>query len=135
MGFTVPLDEMRFRASRAGGPGGQHVNKAATRVEVRWNVARSPSLSERQRTRLLERLAGRIDARGNLRVVADERRSQRRNREAATARLRALVAGALQVRKPRKRTRPPRSAEEKRLAEKRRRAERKRRRRPVEGDD
>lgn len=111
------------------------MNKAATRVEVRWNVARTPSLSERQRERLLERLASRIDARGNLRVVADERRSQRRNREAATARLRALVADALKERKPRKTTRPPRSAEEQRLAEKRRRADLKRRRRPVDDDD
>jgi ribosome-associated protein len=135
MGFTVPLDELHIRTSRAGGPGGQHVNKAATRVEVRWNVARTPSLSKRQRERLLERLASRIDARGNLRVVADERRSQRRNREAATARLRALVADALKERKPRKTTRPPRSAEEQRLAEKRRRADLKRRRRPVDDDD
>jgi len=135
MKFTIPLEELSFRASRSGGPGGQHVNTSATRVEVRWNVTGSPSLSDEQRQRLLERLGGRIDARGNLRVVADERRSQLRNREAALERLNSLVSDALKPRKKRKKTRPPRAADERRLDEKRRRGNAKRDRRPADPDD
>ncbi|UCF41115.1 MAG: aminoacyl-tRNA hydrolase [Gemmatimonadota bacterium] len=135
MAFTVPSEEVRFRASRASGPGGQHVNRAATRVEARWNVRQSKSLTDEQRARLLHKLANRIDARGVLRVVADERRSQLRNREAALARLTALVTRALRRPKPRKKTRRPRAAEERRLAEKRRRSDTKRERRPPKADD
>jgi ribosome-associated protein len=135
MTFTIPLDELSFRATRSGGPGGQHVNTSATRVEVRWNVMRSPSLSDEQRQRLLERLETRIDARGYIRVVSDERRSQLRNRQAAVERLNSLVADALKPRKKRKKTRPPRGADEKRLEGKRRRGDVKRDRRPVEGND
>ena len=91
MPFTVPEDELRFSASRAGGAGGQHVNKASTRVEVRWNVAESRSLSEPQRELLLRKLGSRLDSNGILRVVASERRSQLRNREAAVGRLNKLV--------------------------------------------
>jgi len=135
MKFTIPLEELSFRASRSGGPGGQHVNTSATRVEVRWNVTGSPSLSDEQRQRLLERLGGRIDARGYLRVVADERRSQLRNREAAVERLNSLVSDALKPRKKRKKTRPPRAADAKRLDEKRHRGNVKRDRRPADQDD
>ncbi len=135
MKFTVPRDEVRFRASRAGGPGGQHVNRSATRVEARWNVRRSHSLSEAQRERLLQKLGNRIDSRGVLRVVADERRSQLQNREAAFQRLTALVTQALKRPRPRKKTKRPRAAEERRLADKRRRADTKRDRRPPQPDD
>lgn len=135
MAFTVPPEEVRFRASRAGGPGGQHVNRTATRVEARWNVRQSPSLTEEQRARLLHKLASRMDSRGVLRVVADERRSQLRNREAALTRLNALVTRALKRPKPRKKTRRPRAAEERRLADKRRRSDAKRDRRPPKADD
>ena len=135
MKFTIPLEELSFRATRSGGPGGQHVNTSATRIEVRWNVPGSPSLSDEQRQRLLERLGSRIDARGCLRVVADERRSQLRNREAAVERLNSLVSDALKQRKRRKKTRPPRAAAEKRLDEKRQRGDMKRDRRPVDQDD
>lgn len=135
MAFTVPDEELRFRASRAGGPGGQHVNKASTKVEVRWNVARSPSLSESQRRRILERLANRIDAKGVLRVAAGSRRSQLLNREAAVSRLRTLVRAALHRPRPRKRTTPPASATKQRLEAKRRRGALKRERRRVEPED
>ena len=135
MSFTVPPEELQFRASRASGPGGQHVNTSATRVEVRWDVANSPSLTEAQRARLIKRLGSRIDSRGVLRVVADERRSQARNREAAAARLGELVTGALKERKPRKKTKPSRAAKQQRLAEKRKRSERKRERRTVDPED
>ncbi len=135
MKFTIPLEELSFRATRSGGPGGQHVNTSATRVEVRWNVAESPSLSDEQRQRLLERLGGRINARGYLRVVADERRSQLRNRAAAVERLNSVVSDALKQPKKRKKTRPPRAAAEKRLDGKRRRGNVKRERGPVAEDD
>jgi ribosome-associated protein len=133
MGFTVPHAELAIRASRAGGPGGQHVNKASTRVEVVWDVAGSSSLDEAQRALLLDRLASRLDSRGRLRVVADAHRSQLRNRAAALERLRAIVAAALRPRKRRVPSRPTAAAIERRLDAKRRRSARKRdRTRPVE---
>jgi ribosome-associated protein len=135
MKFTIPLEELSFRATRSGGPGGQHVNTSATRVEVRWNVTESPSLSDEQRRRLLERLGSRIDARGYLRVVAAERRSQLRNRQAAVERLSSLVSDALKQPKKRRKTRPPRAVTERRLDEKRQRGNVKRDRRPVDQDD
>jgi ribosome-associated protein len=135
MTFTIPEDEMEIRATRASGPGGQHVNTSATRIEVRWNVLTSPSLTESQRARLLDRLRTRIDRRGFVRVTASARRSQLQNREAAIARLRELVSQALARRKRRKKTKPPTSAREQRLAEKRRRSEIKRDRQPVDRDD
>lgn len=135
MTFTVPPDELDFRASRAGGPGGQHVNKTATRVEVRWNVGQSPSLTDAQRDRVLRRLANRIDARGVLRVVASEERSQLKNRRTAMERLNALVARALARPKPRKKTTPSPAARARRRAEKRRRTERKRQRGPIRPDE
>jgi len=134
MRYQVPEDELDTRASRAGGPGGQHVNKASTRIEVIWDVTRSPSLTGDQRTRLLAKLEHRLDRRGRLRVVSDASRSQRRKLEMAIARLREIVQDALRVPKPRKRTRPSRAAVERRLEEKRRRGTRKRDRR-TRGDD
>ncbi len=135
MAFTVPADELQFRASRASGRGGQHVNKASTRVEVRWNIARSSSLTARERERLLRKLKTRINSRGVLRVVADERRSQWRNRQAATTRLNALVKEALKTPKRRKKTKPSRSVIEQRLEAKRQHGQLKRRRRPVQPDE
>jgi ribosome-associated protein len=119
--YLIPQVELEFRASRAGGPGGQHVNKASTRIEVLWDVVRSPSLDDEQRARILTALAPRIDASGVLRVVAGERRSQLRNREAALERLQALVGRALYRPPPRKPTRPPRAAKERRIKHKRHR--------------
>jgi ribosome-associated protein len=135
MTFTVPEEELEIRASRSGGPGGQHVNTSATRVEVRWNVLASVALSTTQRMRLLEQLGHRIDAHGRLRVVASRRRSQLQNRAAAIERLTAIVAEALKPRKARKKTKPSKAARERRLAAKRRRAEAKRQRRRVDPDD
>jgi ribosome-associated protein len=117
----VPVDEIEFRASRAGGPGGQNVNRRSTRVEARWNVATSAAVTEEQRRRILRRLATRISKDGVLRVVAYKERSQWRNRERAAARLQELVSEALRVRKPRLKTRPPPSAKRARLEGKRRR--------------
>jgi ribosome-associated protein len=133
--LLLPLAELDYRATRAGGPGGQHVNTSSTRIEVRWDVRSSPALTEEQRARLMERLANRLDGEGRLRVVASESRSQLRNREAATERLRELIASALAVRKPRKRAKPSRAAKAARLEAKRRRSALKRDRRPPGHDE
>jgi len=133
-GLDLPLAELKYRASRSGGPGGQHVNTSSTRVEVWWDIARSPVLSEEQRARLLGRLASRLDGAGRLRLVSSASRSQLRNREEVTERLARLVAGALVVPKRRKATRPSRAAKAARVEGKRRRGatKRERRRRPEE---
>ena len=133
--LRVPHAELEFRASRSGGPGGQHVNTSATRVELWWDVAHSPSLTEEQRGRLLERLATRLHGEGRLRVVASSSRSQLRNREAAVERLREIVAGALEVPKVRRPTRPSRAAKAARLEAKRRRGATKRDRRPPRAEE
>ncbi len=133
--LAIPLTELSFRATTGGGPGGQHVNRSATRIELRWNLLESPSLSEPQRARLRERLAHRLDARGTIRLVAGARRSQAANRDEAVRRFARLVAGALHVAPPRKPTRPTAASRRRRLADKRRRADRKRDRRRVDRND
>jgi ribosome-associated protein len=127
--LAIPLAELEYRASRSGGPGGQHVNTSSTRVEVWWDVAGSPSLTEEQRARLLARLATRLDGAGRLRVVSSGTRSQLRNREEATERLAELVEAALVVPKRRKPTKPSKAAKAARLEAKRRRSGIKRERR------
>jgi len=128
--LRLPLSELEYLASRSGGPGGQHVNTSSTKIEVWWDVVGSPSLSPEQRAHLLQRLGTRLDSTGRLRVVSSGTRSQLRNREDATERLRALVAAALAVRKKRTPTKPGRAAKAARLEAKRRRAATKRDRRP-----
>jgi ribosome-associated protein len=135
MSFTVPERELQFRTSRAGGPGGQHVNRASTRVEVLWNVTESPSLSTRERELILEKLASRIDSNGILRVVSDRTRSQVQNKVAGVERMNSLVQHALHEPPPRKKTKPPRSAVERRLEQKRRRSQTKQERQRPELDD
>jgi ribosome-associated protein len=132
--FSLPRSELQFRATRSGGPGGQHVNTTASRIQLTWDVGGSPSLSERRRQLLLGRLAGRIDQDGVLQVVVDTHRSQHRNREEAVERLATLLADALRPRKKRRATRPPARAKEKRLQEKKRRGEVKRLRGRVTDD-
>jgi ribosome-associated protein len=122
--LTIPAGELRWRFSRSGGPGGQHANTADTRAEVRFDVAGSPSLGPRQRARLLERFGPEV------RVVADDERSQARNRALASERLAARLASALRVETPRRPTRPTKASKVRRLDAKRRRSERKRMRRP-----
>ena len=113
-------DEIELRVSRSSGPGGQHANKAETRVEAVFDVEASASLSPTQKRRVVAR-AGPV-----LRAVAQDERSQSRNRELAVERLVAKLAEALRVERRRVATRPTRAAEERRLAEKRRRAQVKR---------
>lgn len=117
--LSIPLAELSWRFSRSGGPGGQHANTADTRVEVRYDVAGSPSLGPRQRARLLERLGPEV------RVVVSDERSQARNRDLALTRLGERLAAALRVTAPRRPTRPTKASVERRLEDKRRRAGRK----------
>ena len=127
--LRLPRAELEFRASRSGGPGGQHVNTSSTRVELLWNVRDSAALDDAQRAILLEKLASRIDGQGMVRVVASDSRSQRQNRERAEERLAALLREALVVRKKRRPTKPSRASKEERLTQKKKRGERKRNRR------
>jgi ribosome-associated protein len=131
---SIPRFELSFRATRAGGPGGQHVNTSSTRVELLWNVEQTRALSDPQRSRVREKLATRLDGDGNLRVVASAYRSQARNREEAEARLAALVRRALAVPKARKKTRPSRAAVQSRLDSKRLKSNKKRDRRDRDFD-
>jgi ribosome-associated protein len=127
--LRIPLSELEYRTSRSGGPGGQHVNTSSTRVEVWWDVAASPSLTLEQRELLLQRLGRRLDSSSRLRLVSSGSRSQLRNKEEVTERLRGVLAAAVAVRKKRKPTRPSRAAKAARLEAKRRRASTKQRRR------
>lgn len=120
---VIPLSELDIRFSPSGGAGGQHANRSSTRVELVWNAEESSVLGPLQKARVLERLGHRLDNAGNLRLVSDERRSQLMNRQAALERLAALVSDALIPPKPRKETKPSRSAKEKRIQSKRRRSE------------
>jgi ribosome-associated protein len=129
--LAIPESELNFRFSRSSGPGGQHVQKSDTRVELLFDVARSPALTDEQRARILERLGTQIDGEGVLRVVSSATRSQLENREEAVARFQALLANALRVRKRRKPTRPSAAAREQRLAEKKVKAQHKATRRKV----
>ena len=133
--LTIPESELEYRASRSGGPGGQHVNTSSTRIELWWDVAGSPTLTAEQRDQLLERLRRRLDSSGRLRLVSSESRSQLRNREDVTERLRSVVGDALAPRKTRKPTKPTRASKAARLEAKRRRASTKQRRRAPMADD
>jgi ribosome-associated protein len=133
--LRLPLSELDYRASRSGGPGGQHVNTSSTRIEVWWDVAGSPSLTAEQRIQLLQRLGPRLDSNGRLRLVSSASRSQLRNREDVTERLQSVVAAALAVRKKRRPTRPSRASKAARLDAKRRRAVTKERRRAPHRSD
>ena len=127
--LAIPRGELEYRATRAGGAGGQHVNTSSTRIELLWNVTRTTVLDDEQRARVAARLATRIDGEGWLRVVSSARRSQQQNREAAEARLAELVRGALVVQKRRRPTKPTRASKEERIRDKRKRSETKRMRR------
>lgn len=127
--MQVPDNELRWRFSRSSGPGGQHVDASSTRVELSWDVAHTSVLSEVQRERALTRLAPRL-TNGVLTVDASEHRSQLRNREAARARLDALVSDAVRPVKARRPTKPTKGSRRRRIETKKRRGEIKRLRRP-----
>jgi ribosome-associated protein len=126
--LSIGLEELTWRYSASGGPGGQHANRSNTRVELVFDIEHSPSLGPRQKARLLERI-GPV-----LRIVAADERSQLRNRELALERLRARLNEGLRVDKSRTPTRPTRASQERRLEEKRTHAERKRLRRVAPDD-
>ncbi|MDB4882929.1 MAG: Class peptide chain release factor [Gemmatimonadetes bacterium] len=127
--LAIPRTELEFRASRAGGAGGQHVNTSSTRIELVWNVRGSSALDEPTRERIVAKLSSRIDGEGWIRVVSSARRSQLQNREAAELRLAELIRAAMTVQKRRRATKPSRGAKEARLSEKKKRGETKRQRR------
>jgi ribosome-associated protein len=131
---VIPYSELEFRFSRSSGPGGQHVNRSATRVELLFDVANSPSLTDETRERIEEELVGFISSEGVLRLVSDESRSQHRNRRVAVKRFRALMKRALRPRKERRPTRPSQVAQERRLQAKREHSEKKQRRHRTPSD-
>jgi ribosome-associated protein len=124
----IPLDEIELRASRSSGPGGQHANVTASRIEAVFHVETSAALNEEQRALLLERVGPRVTA------VAQDARSQARNRELALERLREKLAAGLRRPRPRRPTKPSRAARERRLEQKRRTSQRKQERRPPSND-
>jgi ribosome-associated protein len=127
--LSLPLAEIELRTSRSSGPGGQHANVTASRVEAVFDVERSNALDEAQRARLLERLGPVVTA------VAQEARGQARNRELALRRLAEKIAAGLRVQRKRRPTRPTHAAKQRRLEQKRRLGERKRKRRPPSFDE
>jgi ribosome-associated protein len=118
--LSLPLSEIELRASRSSGPGGQHANVTASRVEAVFDVEASRALDERQRARLRERLGSVVTA------VAQDARGQSRNRELALQRLAAKIAAGLRVQRKRRATRPTRASRQRRLEQKRRTGEKKR---------
>lgn len=134
-GLSLPRAELSYRASRSGGPGGQHVNTSSTRVELLWDVGASPSVSEEQRALIREKLSNRIDGEGVLHLVSSEHRSQHQNREAVTKRLAELLRRALHVPRARKKTRPTAASREERLKSKKLRSQTKRTRGRIGPDD
>jgi ribosome-associated protein len=126
---AIPVGELEWSFTASGGPGGQHANTSNTKVELRFDVAASPSLGPRQRERLLERLGPVV------RVTASDERSQARNRALALDRLRSRLADGLRVQPERRATRPTKASKDRRLQAKRRRSEVKKQRRQPPPDD
>lgn len=123
--LSIPVAELDFRFSRSSGPGGQHVQKSSTRVELLFDVVHSPSLTDDQRGRIAKRLANYLDADGVLHLVAQSERSQWRNRQEVVERLAELLRGALKRRKKRKPTAPTAASQERRIEKKRQRSQKK----------
>jgi len=128
-GVEVPLSEIKVRSSRSSGPGGQHANVTASRVEAVFDVAASSALTQAQKRRVIDRVGPRVSA------VAQDARSQARNRELALERLRDRLRRALAVPRARRPTAPTTGARERRLAAKRRASQRKQERRPPRSED
>jgi ribosome-associated protein len=125
---TIPGDELAIAFSRSGGPGGQNVNKVASKVELRWNPTTSAALSADERAWLVERLASRLTGDGTLIVTSSATRDQLKNRDDATSKLTLIVRAALDRPVPRRASKPSRSAKRRRVADKRHHAEIKRNR-------
>jgi ribosome-associated protein len=125
---TIPAGELALAFARSGGPGGQNVNKVASKVELRWNPTTSAALTEDERTWLVHRLKSRLTGDGTLIVTSTATRDQLKNRDDATSKLALIVRAALDRPRPRRATRPSRAAKRRRVADKRHHAERKRNR-------
>jgi ribosome-associated protein len=129
--LAIPVEELEYRASRSSGPGGQGVNTTDSRVELRFDLAGSPSIPPEAKQLALRRLASRLDSAGRLRLVAQNQRSQLANRRDATERFAAMLAAAVAAPRMRRATRPSPAATARRIEAKQRRAATKRlRRRP-----
>jgi len=113
--LKIPITELQFRTSRSGGPGGQNVNKLETRVELLFDIAHTTCIPEYLRPRLLTNLSFKLDSLGVLRVVAQDSRSQWKNKQLAIERLAILLQSALKIRKKRISTKPTKTARENRL--------------------
>lgn len=124
-GVSIPEEELEVSFARSGGPGGQHVNTSSTKVELRFDLAGTPSLDATQKQRVQAALGGRITKEGVLVLTSSEHRSQTRNREAAVARFVSLVSDALRPPRQRRRTRPTRRSKERRLEAKRQQSQKK----------
>ena len=133
--LTIDEAELEVLTTTSRGPGGQHVNRSETRVVLRWNVLESASLTDEQRSRLVQKLASRISREGVLQVAAEDHRSQTRNRDLARERLAELVADALKRERPRKPTRPTRASQQRRVDDKKKRGSIKEKRRKPSGED
>ncbi|HVH12396.1 MAG TPA: alternative ribosome rescue aminoacyl-tRNA hydrolase ArfB [Longimicrobium sp.] len=131
----IPRAELTYRATRSGGPGGQHVNTSSSRVELAWDVDASPSVTEEQRALIRGKLANRINSEGVLLLASSEQRSQHQNKESVTARFAMLLAQALVVPKVRRKTKPSRASKEARLKAKKQRSETKRMRGGIRHDE
>ena len=129
--LRLPQAEVRYRTTRSSGPGGQHVNKTETQVELLFDVVHSPSLSDDQRQRLLSKLKNMIDSEGVLHLTAQSERSQLRNRETVTARFQEVLVAALRVPKKRRPTKPSAASKAKRIESKKRRGQIKQLRRSI----
>jgi len=121
-GIVIPAHEIEITASRAGGPGGQHVNKTDTRITVRWNVKTTKALNEIQKERVLKNLEAKLTTEGDLIIHSSASRSQAQNKKEALARLAKEIKKALHVPKKRMKTRVPKAVKEARLREKAHRA-------------
>jgi ribosome-associated protein len=133
-GVILPGSELSWTAVRSGGPGGQNVNKVASKVELRFDLPATTALSPAVKMRLRAVAAGRLDAEGRILIVSQVTRAQPQNLEDARERLAAMVRAALRPPKRRKKTRPTRSSKERRLGEKRKLSEKKRTRRSPADD-
>jgi ribosome-associated protein len=121
--LSIPLSEVQYRFVRSSGPGGQHVNKTSTQVELWFDVLQSSALTEAQRQRLLHKLKNLIDSAGVLQLSGQSERSQFQNKQQVTEKFKSLLIAALRVPKPRRPTRPTKASKEKRIASKKKQAQ------------